>query len=135
LIGNSYACKRLEVLLKSFAECKYHLFPFLTYLTMGPAAASAYNHTLEKLDSKIAKYNDGNPIRVDGRPRASGILDTIRAAVANGVKVPAEFNDPTVIDVLVSYTTRRHIAYPEVVLIGKSRCERMVRRMYVDESL
>lgn len=93
---------------------------------MSPAAASAYNHTLEKLDSKIAKYNDGNPIRVDGRPRASGILDTIRAAVANGVKVPAEFNDPSVIDVIVSPTNRRHIAYLETVLIGESRGEGMV---------
>jgi acid phosphatase len=65
-----------------------------------PAAASAYNHLLEKLDPKLSKYIDGNPIRVDGRPRASGVLDTIRAAVANGVKVPAEFNDSTVMDVL-----------------------------------
>ena len=43
------------------------------------AAAEAYNHTLEHLDKKISKYIDGNPIRIDGKPRASGILDTVRS--------------------------------------------------------
>ena len=42
------------------------------------AAAQAYNHALEHLDKKISKYIDGNPIRIDGRPRASGVLDTVR---------------------------------------------------------
>jgi acid phosphatase len=55
---------------------------------------------LEKLDPKLSKYIDGNPIRVDGRPRASGVLDTVRAAIAHGIKVPAEFNEPAVMDVL-----------------------------------
>jgi len=84
LIGNSYACKRLEVLLAGFAQ----------------AAASAYNHTLEPLDKKLSKYIGGNPIRIDGKPRASGILDTVRAATAHGIKVPPEFEEKPVIDLI-----------------------------------
>jgi acid phosphatase len=84
LIGNTYACKRLEILLASFAD----------------AAASSWNHALESLDSKLSKYLDGAPIRIDGRPRASGVLDTVRAAQANGVKVPHEFMEKPVIDML-----------------------------------
>jgi hypothetical protein len=45
------------------------------------AAADAYNPTLEYLDKRLSKYINGNPIRVDGRPRASGILDTVSATV------------------------------------------------------
>ncbi|KAF5368046.1 hypothetical protein D9758_004503 [Tetrapyrgos nigripes] len=84
LFGNASSCKRLEILLIGFAQ----------------AAASAYNHTLEPLDKKLSKYIGGNPIRVDGKPRASGILDTIRAASAHGIKVPPEFEEKVVIDTL-----------------------------------
>jgi len=55
---------------------------------------------LEPLDQKISKYIGGNPVRIDGSPKASGILETIRAATANGVKVPKEFMDPTVMDTI-----------------------------------
>ena len=41
------------------------------------AAAIAWNPTLEPLDEKLSKYIGGNPVRLDGRPRASGILDTV----------------------------------------------------------
>ncbi|CAA7268373.1 unnamed protein product [Cyclocybe aegerita] len=85
LIGNTYACKRLEILQISFAKA---------------AAAEAYNKTLEHLDKKVSKYIDGNPIRVDGKPRASGVMDTIRAAIAHGVKVPPEFEDKGVVGVI-----------------------------------
>ncbi|KAJ3820409.1 histidine phosphatase superfamily [Lentinula raphanica] len=84
LLGNAGSCKRLEILLIGFAQ----------------AAASAYNHTLEPLDKKISKYIDGHPVRIDGKPRASGILDTIRAATAHNVKVPPEFEEKGVIDVI-----------------------------------
>ncbi|KAF8908484.1 histidine phosphatase superfamily [Mucidula mucida] len=84
MIGNTYACKRLEILLVGFAQ----------------AAASAYNHTLEPLDKKLSKYLGGNPIRVDGKPRASGILDTIRASIAHNVKVPQEFEEKPVMDLI-----------------------------------
>ncbi|KDR72600.1 hypothetical protein GALMADRAFT_252751 [Galerina marginata CBS 339.88] len=84
LIGNTYACKRLEILQVGFAT----------------AAAQAFNPSLEHLDKKLSKYINGNPVRVDGRPRASGIMDTIRASVAHGIKVPPEFEDKSVVDVI-----------------------------------
>lgn len=64
------------------------------------AAAEKYNPTLAHLDDKLSKYIDGNPIRIDGRPRASGILDTVRSAIAHGIKVPPEFEDASVVDVI-----------------------------------
>lgn len=85
LLGNTYSCKRLELLKMGFAQ----------------AAATAYNPTLEPLDKRISKYIGGNPIRIDGKPRASGILDTIRASTAHGVKVPAEFEEKPLMDILV----------------------------------
>ncbi|TDL24646.1 phosphoglycerate mutase-like protein [Rickenella mellea] len=84
MLGNTFACKRLEILLVGFAQ----------------AAASAYNHLLEPLDKKLSQYIGGNPIRIDGKPRASGILDTIRACTAHGVKVPPEFEDKSVVDTI-----------------------------------
>ncbi|KAJ7599258.1 histidine phosphatase superfamily [Mycena floridula] len=84
LLGNTYTCKRLEILQIGFAQ----------------AAAAAYNHTLEHLDRKLSKYLGGNPIRVDGKPRASGVLDTVRAAIAHDIKVPPEFEDPAVVDII-----------------------------------
>ncbi|KAI1798013.1 phosphoglycerate mutase-like protein [Ganoderma leucocontextum] len=82
LFGNTMACKRLEILQVGFAQ----------------AAAAAWNTTLEPLDKKLSKYIGGNPIRLDGKPRASGILDTIRAADAHGVKVPPEFKEEGVLE-------------------------------------
>ncbi|EIW55519.1 phosphoglycerate mutase-like protein [Trametes versicolor FP-101664 SS1] len=84
LFGNTMACKRLEVLQIGFAH----------------AAAAAWNTTLEPLDKKLSKFIGGNPVRLDGKPRASGILDTVRAADAHGVKVPSEFKEAGVLDVI-----------------------------------
>ncbi|KAF8067817.1 histidine phosphatase superfamily [Lyophyllum atratum] len=84
LLGNTYACKRLEILQLGFAQ----------------AAASAYNPTLEPLDGRLSKYLEGKPIRIDGKPRASGIMDTVRAAIAHGIKVPPEFEDKAVVDII-----------------------------------
>ncbi|PFH47755.1 hypothetical protein AMATHDRAFT_66976 [Amanita thiersii Skay4041] len=84
LYGNTYACKRLELLQLGFAK----------------AAAAAYNPTLEPLDNKVSKYIGGNPVRLDGKPRASGIMDTIRAAVAHGIRVPPEFEDKVIVDTI-----------------------------------
>jgi len=84
LLGNTMSCKRLEYLQISFAQ----------------AAAATYNQILEPLDKYISKYLDGRPIRVDGKPRASGVLDTVRAAVAHGVKVPPEFEEKSIIDII-----------------------------------
>ncbi|KAJ7275028.1 histidine phosphatase superfamily [Mycena rebaudengoi] len=74
LIGNTMTCKRLEYLQIGFAQ----------------AAAAAYNQTLEPLDKHLSKYLDGNPIRIDGKPRASGVLDT----------VPPEFEDKAILDTI-----------------------------------
>jgi acid phosphatase len=38
------------------------------------------NPTLEPLDKKLSKYIGGKPIRVDGSPRASGILESVGLA-------------------------------------------------------
>ncbi|KAG6915556.1 hypothetical protein DXG01_010961 [Tephrocybe rancida] len=84
LLGNTSACKRLELLQVSFAQ----------------AAAAAYNPSLQPLDAKLSKYLNGHPVRVDGKPRASGIMDTVRAAIAHGIKVPPEFKDKAVVDTL-----------------------------------
>ena len=46
-----------------------------------PAAAVSMNPTLEPLDKKISKYIGGNPIRIDGSPKASGILETVSSAL------------------------------------------------------
>lgn len=41
------------------------------------AAAARWNSRLQTLDERLSKYIKGKPIRVDGSPRASGILDTV----------------------------------------------------------
>jgi len=84
LFGNTLACKRLEILQVGFAK----------------AAASEWNETLASLDKKVSKYIGGNPIRLDGKPRASGILDTVRAANAHGITLPSELEDPAVMDLI-----------------------------------
>jgi hypothetical protein len=45
------------------------------------AAADALNPTLATLDKKLSKFIDGNPVRIDGKPRASGILDTVGSLI------------------------------------------------------
>ncbi|KZT10258.1 phosphoglycerate mutase-like protein [Laetiporus sulphureus 93-53] len=84
LFGNALACKRLEVLQIGFAK----------------AAAVEWNESLSILDEKVSKYIGGNPIRLDGKPRASGILDTINSANAHGVNIPPEFKDVEVIGLI-----------------------------------
>ncbi|KAK7043031.1 hypothetical protein VNI00_008769 [Paramarasmius palmivorus] len=102
LIGNTSNCKRLEVLLVGFAQGALFLRLFeSSYAHVIPlAAASAFNPTLEPLDKKLSKYIGGKPVRVDGKPRASGIMDTIRAAAAHNIKVPPEFEDKGVVDTI-----------------------------------
>lgn len=39
----------------------------------------------------------GAPLRIDGHPRLSGVLDTVRAAQAHGIPVPAVFQRPEVV--------------------------------------
>ncbi|KAK7683555.1 hypothetical protein QCA50_013390 [Cerrena zonata] len=98
LFGNTFACKRLEILQIGFAQ----------------AAAASWNSTLEPLDKKVSKYIDGNPIRLDGKPRASGVLDTVRAAVAHGIAVPPEFKEKGVIDVIEKAVVQEWFAGCEI---------------------
>jgi len=51
--------------------------PTNVMFTFDSAATIAWNPTLEPLDGRISKYIGGNPVRLDGKPRASGILDTV----------------------------------------------------------
>ncbi|KAG8713062.1 hypothetical protein FRC11_013411 [Ceratobasidium sp. 423] len=84
LIGNTIGCGRLAELALAF----------------NLAAAKENNPKLEQFDSKLSKYIGGNPIRIDGKPRLSGILDTVRAAEAHGIRIPPEFQDPDTVSAL-----------------------------------
>ncbi|KAK4700058.1 acid phosphatase, partial [Phenoliferia sp. Uapishka_3] len=63
-------------------------------------AAKTYNPTLAVLDPLLSKYINGGPVRIDGHPRANGLLDTIMVCKAHGIKVPSEFEDPAVLQTL-----------------------------------
>jgi len=86
IVSNILSCPQLGQLERRFAE----------------AAAARWNSRLQTLDPRLSKYIKGRPIRIDGSPRASGILDTVRSAAAHGVKVPDDFWDPKVIDLIES---------------------------------
>ncbi|GAA5933148.1 hypothetical protein JCM1841_003692 [Sporobolomyces salmonicolor] len=62
-------------------------------------AARLYNPTLAPLDAVLAQIV-GDPLRIDSSPRANGILDTVLACHAHGVKVPPELDDPTTLRTL-----------------------------------
>ncbi|KAM0751178.1 phosphoglycerate mutase-like protein [Meredithblackwellia eburnea MCA 4105] len=63
-------------------------------------AAKTWNPTLMPLDSSLSKFIGGNPIRIDGHPRANGILDTVMVCRAHGIKVPKELEDPNTLEIL-----------------------------------
>lgn len=86
--------------------------------TSAEQAAKTYNPTLAPLDPLLSKYINGSfvlfarisrllllnlhlrPVRIDGHPRANGLLDTIMVCKAHGIKVPVEFEDTTVLETL-----------------------------------
>ncbi|KAF9226315.1 phosphoglycerate mutase-like protein [Gyrodon lividus] len=84
IISNILSCPQLGLLESQFSE----------------AAAARWNPRLQVLDKRLSKYINGKPIRVDGSPRASGMLDTVRSAAAHGLEVPEDFWDPEVIDLI-----------------------------------
>ncbi|KIJ14520.1 hypothetical protein PAXINDRAFT_12617 [Paxillus involutus ATCC 200175] len=84
IVSNILSCPQLGLLESQFAA----------------AAAARWNPRLQTLDKKLSKYINGKPIRVDGSPRTSGILDTVRSAAAHGIEVPDHFWDPEVIDLI-----------------------------------
>ncbi|WFD29344.1 acid phosphatase [Malassezia sp. CBS 17886] len=70
---------------------------------MGKAAdeaATVYNPQLRTLDDAVTRHMEGAPPRVDGRPRVSGIVDTIRAARAHGLPTPTVFAEPAVLSLM-----------------------------------
>ncbi|KAJ8597068.1 phosphoglycerate mutase-like protein [Rhizopogon salebrosus TDB-379] len=89
LVSNILACKRLALLKLQFEE----------------AATVAWNSQLEPLDKKVSKYIGGRPLRLDGIPRASGVLDTVRSATAHGFQVPPEFSDDNVMGIIEAAVT------------------------------
>ncbi|KAK4047226.1 hypothetical protein OIV83_005528 [Microbotryomycetes sp. JL201] len=62
-------------------------------------AAETYNKSLETIDPLVRKYVKA-PLRIDGKPAASSVLDTIYVARAHGIRVPSEFEDPAVLRTL-----------------------------------
>ncbi|PWN49434.1 phosphoglycerate mutase-like protein [Violaceomyces palustris] len=86
LLPNTFGCSRLRALDRAFAD----------------AAARALNPKLEEIDHKIVPHTDGIPPRVDGHPRLNGILDTVRAAEAHGLPVPAPLLEDSSIKLMES---------------------------------
>lgn len=84
LLPNTFGCGRLRDLDRKFAAF----------------AAAIHNPRLAELDGLISPHTDGVPPRVDGHPRLSGILDTVRAAKAHGIEVPPVFEDHRVMDLV-----------------------------------
>ncbi|KAG6850077.1 hypothetical protein H0H93_001427 [Arthromyces matolae] len=84
------------------SNCGDNVLPEILVRQTSSAAATSYNPTLETLDAQLSKYIDGRPVRVDGKPRASGIMDTIRAAIAHDINVPPEFKDKHIVGTLDS---------------------------------
>lgn len=87
LFPNDANCRRFNQLARAFAEI----------------AAAKWNNSedMAYLQKKIGKYVDG-PVAVDGRPRLSGIMDTVNSTFAHGplVKLPKEFYDPKVREIM-----------------------------------
>ncbi|GJJ10525.1 hypothetical protein Clacol_004751 [Clathrus columnatus] len=71
ILGNMYACRRLELMNLAFAQ----------------AAADVFNPLLAELDPKVSKYI-GGPLRI------------LRAAKAHNIKIPGAFEDKNVLDLL-----------------------------------
>jgi len=86
IVSNILSCPQLGLLELRFAK----------------AAATKWDSRLQTLDGRLSKYINSKPIRIDGSPRASGILDTVRSAAAHGIKVPDDFWDPEVVDLIES---------------------------------
>ncbi|KAK4047051.1 hypothetical protein OIO90_006334 [Microbotryomycetes sp. JL221] len=62
-------------------------------------AADNYNDSLAEIDPLVRKYIKSS-LRIDGKPAASSVLDTIYVARAHGIRVPSEFEDPRILKTL-----------------------------------
>ena len=86
LFPNEGACKRFGELAHAFAERTAKLY------NSGPELAY--------INKKIGKWmpEDSPIVKVDSRPRLSGVMDTVNATLAHGksTRLPNEFYDPKV---------------------------------------
>ncbi|KZO98470.1 phosphoglycerate mutase-like protein [Calocera viscosa TUFC12733] len=79
---------------------------------------------LKVLDEKLSKYIDGRPIRLNGHPKLSGLLDTIKSAKAHGIDVPPEFKEQEVERLMESAVVAEWFGgyrYPEIRTLGSGR--------------
>ncbi|CAO1615430.1 unnamed protein product [Parajaminaea phylloscopi] len=81
LLPNTYSCPTLYKLDSHFSR----------------SVATLLNPSLAVHDTVLSPHLAGVPLRVDGHPRLSGVLDTIRAAQAHGIPVPNAFKDANVV--------------------------------------
>lgn len=77
LLPNTYSCPTLYKLDSQFSR----------------TVASLLNPSLQQYDPVLSPHLAGVGPRVDGHPRLSGILDTVRAATAHGFPVPKVFSE------------------------------------------
>lgn len=64
-------------------------------MTRSPASL-ACRHGSAKVKSRQLTALARRPVRIDSHPSANGVFDTIKAAQAHGLPVPAAFEDPQV---------------------------------------
>ena len=88
LFPNEGACKRFGELAHAFAARTAQLY------NNGPELAY--------INKKIGKYMppDSPVVKVDSRPRLSGVMDSVNATLAHGkeTRLPSEFYDNTVLE-------------------------------------
>ena len=82
LMGNSYVCARLKELMLAFetgqnADLLSLENVFIISYIVPLVVKEKYNPKLAALDGAVSPYIGGGPVRIDGKPRASGILDTV----------------------------------------------------------
>ncbi|KAH8152453.1 uncharacterized protein LAJ45_03293 [Morchella importuna] len=84
LFPNEANCRRFLMLTREFASL----------------AAQKWNDSpeMQHIQSRIGKWVEGG-VKVDGKPRLSGIMDTVNATLAHGpaTKLPGEFYEPEVL--------------------------------------
>lgn len=78
IVSNILSCPQLGLLELCFTQGMLYVSNEQRVLILYIVAAAArWNSRLQTLDARLSKYIKGKPIRIDGSPRASGILDTV----------------------------------------------------------
>ncbi|OLL26103.1 putative acid phosphatase [Neolecta irregularis DAH-3] len=84
LYPNEHHCKRLAALAYQFSQ----------------KAATKWDPILKEKVTPKLRHLLSNGITVNGSPRVSGVLDTINAALGNGIPLPSALFDPEVYQIL-----------------------------------